>query len=208
MQSELAAKMKTLGLFLVLAALGGGCAADVGNFPRVGLGYTVAPVGNPPTTQASLSVEGTTNATATREYMVNFGLVSNKGTGYTTPQSDKVCLYTGIVGNSGTGDIWSINPLLTQSPESGAYNAQGIELDFNNQNAHRGDEDAGAGLAAPVSYGLSVTGASAFRSTSAMLVCGKSKTWNRGACAPHAKLPSCPAAPLLESTPRLPPSSH
>jgi hypothetical protein len=63
--------------------------------------------------------------------------------------------------------VWAINPLVTQAPDSGSYDAQGIELDFNNLNAHRGEDDAGAGLAAPVSYGLSVTGAGDFRSTAA-----------------------------------------
>ena len=52
------------------------------------------------------------------------------------------------------------------------YAAQGIEPDFNNNNAHRGDADGGAGLAFPVSHGISVTGAGRFRSTSAILVCG------------------------------------
>lgn len=69
-----------------------------------------------------------------------------------TPYHDKVTLYTGMVAKSGTGDVWSINPLLTMAPASGAYNAQGIELDFNNLNAHRGDADAGAGLAPPVAF--------------------------------------------------------
>ena len=97
-----------------------------------------------------------------------------------SPHRDKVALYTGVDAMPGTGDVWSINPLLTQSAGSGSYNAQGIELDCNNLNAHRGDADAGAGLAPPVSYGFSVTGAGRFRSTSAMLVCGTQKMWNRG----------------------------
>jgi hypothetical protein len=68
---------------------------------------------------------------------------------------------------------------------AGDYTAQGIELDFNNNNAHRGEADAGQGLAPPSSYGLSVTGAGRFRSTSALLVCGNggpdsAGIWNRG----------------------------
>lgn len=58
--------------------------------------------------------------------------------------------------------------------------SQGIELDFNNENAHRGDADAGEGLAPPVSYGLSISGAAPYRSTSAMLVSGTTRMWNRG----------------------------
>jgi hypothetical protein len=70
--------------------------------------------------------------------------------------------------------------LLTQAPGSGDYNAQGIELDFNNLNAHRGDADAGAGLAPPVSYALSVTGAGRYRSSAAIGVMGEKGMWNRG----------------------------
>lgn len=67
-----------------------------------------------------------------------------------TPYHDKVTLYAGMLAENGTGDVWAINPLLTMGPSSGDYNAQGIELDFNNRNAHRGDADAGGGLAPPV----------------------------------------------------------
>ena len=70
--------------------------------------------------------------------------------------------------------------LLTQAPGSGDYNAQGIELDFNNLNAHRGDADGGAGLAPPVSYALSVTGAGNYRSSAAIGVMGQKGMWNRG----------------------------
>ena len=62
--------------------------------------------------------------------------------------------YVATEARPGTGDVWAINPLVTQMPGSGEYAAQGIELDFNNNNAHRGDADGGAGLAFPVSYGL------------------------------------------------------
>jgi hypothetical protein len=41
-----------------------------------------------------------------------------------TPYHDKVTLYAGIEGHAGTGDIWAINPLVTQMPSSGDYNAQ------------------------------------------------------------------------------------
>jgi hypothetical protein len=41
-----------------------------------------------------------------------------------TPYHDKVTLYAGIEGHAGTGDIWAINPLVTQTASSGDYNAQ------------------------------------------------------------------------------------
>ena len=53
--------------------------------------------------------------------------------------------YAATVAVNGTGDVWAMNPLVTQMPGSGRYDAQGIELDFNNNNDHRGDDDGGAG---------------------------------------------------------------
>lgn len=132
-------------------------------------------------TSSALSVQGETSHDDKREYLVSLGLSSNKGAhSRPTPYHDKVTLYAGVVGYNGTGDIWSINPLLTQMPGSGEYNAQGIELDFNNLNAHRGDADGGTGLAPPVSYALSVTGAGNFRSSAAIGVMGQKEMWNRG----------------------------
>eukprot|EP00750_Incisomonas_marina_P006535 INCI14625.1.p1 GENE.INCI14625.1~~INCI14625.1.p1 ORF type:complete len:365 (-),score=59.36 INCI14625.1:38-1132(-) len=156
----------------------------VGNWTCSSNTLIVNPVGNSFETASSLSMHGTTSETSEREFLVDFGLVSNQGNTSsppTTPYHDKVTLYASIVAEPGTGDVWAINPLLTQSAGSGDYNAQGIELDFNNNNAHRGDADAGAGLAAPVSYGLSVTGAGAFRGTAAYAVSGPGhRIWNRG----------------------------
>jgi hypothetical protein len=132
-------------------------------------------------------VQGVTNSSTTREYLVNIGLSSNRGIGIGTPNGDKVALYAGADATAGTGDVWPFNPLVTQEAGSGSYNAQGIELDFNNSNAHRGEADGGAGLAAPVSYGLAITGAGSFRSTAAQLIAGdingdiaQGGIWNRG----------------------------
>lgn len=153
----------------------------VANFSFAALDVVCAPTGNSPTTWTTLNVQGVTGQDDEREYMVNLGLVSNRGVNSRpTPYHDKVTLYAAIVAENGTGDVWAMNPLVTQSAGSGDYNAQGIELDFNNENAHRGEEDAGAGLAPPVSYGLSVTGAAPYRSTSAILVSGSGRIWNRG----------------------------
>lgn len=143
------------------------------------------PVGNDPLTYTSFSLHGATAQSSAREFLVDLGMESSTGNVSvppTTPFHDKVTLYTSIVGLPGTGDIWAMNPLVTQSPNSGDYAAQGIELDFNNNNAHRGDSDAGTGLGGAVSYGLSVTGAGQYRSTSAFLVSGPGthKIWNRG----------------------------
>ncbi len=184
--------MLALGLVgcAAIAPSCGICPADApgaaGNFNASSLGVTAQPTGNAWPTMTTFNVQGTTGADAQREFAVNLGLLSNRGADSpSTPFRDKVTLYVGMEAAAGTGDVWSINPLLTQAPKSGSYNAQGIELDFNNENAHRGEADAGAGLAPPVSYGLSVSGAAPFRSTAAIGVMGNriangEALWNRG----------------------------
>ena len=156
---------------------------NLGSFTNCAMNAVTNPTGNPTATNTTLAVEGTTQNDDQREFLVSLGLVSDKGSrSRPTPYHDKGTLYTGIVAHNGTGDVWSINPLVTQSPNSGDYNAQGIELDFNNLNEHRGDADGGGGLAPPVSYGFSVTGAGNKRSTASMMVSGPGshRIWNRG----------------------------
>ena len=174
--------MARLLVLLALASVVSGQQCNgIGDFSAACSNFTVYPTGNAAGTLAALSVQGVTVADDEREFLMNLGLLSNRGNhSRPTPYHDKVTLYAGIVGEAGTGDIWAINPLVTQSPGSGDYNAQGIELDFNNANAHRGDADAGDGLAPPVSYGLSISGAAPFRSTAAMVVSGNAGMWNRG----------------------------
>ena len=152
-----------------------------GDYPAANLSILSHPLGNAHGTWTSLRVEGQTSHALEREFLLEYGLESNTGAAAkATPQRDKVTLYTSIVGKNGTGDIWSINPLLRQEPGSGEYTAQGIELDIDNMNAHRGDTTGAAGLAPPNTYGLSVTGAGTYRSTSAIAVFGAQHMWNRG----------------------------
>ena len=159
----------------------GNASGSVGSFPSALLQVTTSPTGNSPLTYTTLSVQGETGQGDEREFLVSLGLVSSRGNvSRPTPFHDKVTLYAAVEAHEGTGDVWCMNPLVTQMPGSGEYNAQGIELDFNNENAHRGEADAGAGLAPPVSYGLSISGAAAYRSTAAMLVSGSGRLWNRG----------------------------
>jgi hypothetical protein len=180
----------SLGLALLSAAAtaqtcgicpSGNESGSVGSFPSAALQVLSAPTGNSPLTWSALSVQGETGQDDEREFLVSLGLVSNRGNeSRPTPFHDKVALYAAVEAHPGSGDVWAFNPLVTQMPGSGDYNAQGIELDFNNENSHRGEADAGAGLAPPVSYGLSISGAAPFRSTSAMLVSGSGRIWNRG----------------------------
>jgi hypothetical protein len=156
--------------------------------PNATLSISATPIGNASPTLTALRVEGTTAADDEREFLVEFGLNSDHGSyAASTPQKDKVTLYTSIVGQvcfcafgclflfsfflnvlfsllilivfhsqEGTGDIWSINPLIRMDPDSGDYNAQGIELDVDNMNAHRGDDSGASGLAQPNTYGFAV----------------------------------------------------
>lgn len=143
---------------------------------------TNAPTGNATiSTQSSFVLQGTTQYANIREFLVSLGLTANTGSGATANNQDKVTLYSGMVANAGCGDVWSLNTVCTMSASSGTYNAQGYELDFNNLDADRGDGLLGAGLAAPVAYGLSITGAGTFLSTSALLISGPGTAiWNRG----------------------------
>jgi hypothetical protein len=129
--------------------------------------FATSPTGNPTggtllSTISTLNVQGTTANASNREFLVGFGLTSTLGNGVANNNGDKVTLYLGAVGNSGTGDLWAFNPLLTQSAGSGTYNAQVNETDLNNFNADRGGTDGPSGYPSHVAVGMSVSGASDF----------------------------------------------
>lgn len=138
------------------------------------------PTGNPVDTLSSFTVTGETVSEVEREFLVSIGFISNKGEAAASPERDKVALYVGMIADDGTGDAWSFNTVNSLFPGATAYNAFGYELDFNNLNGHRGDTPGAAGLAAPVSYGLAITGANSFRNTAAILLTGTTGSWNRG----------------------------
>lgn len=137
------------------------------------------PIANPVATLSSLLVTATTVDDDLREFMANFGMTSNKGSG--TAGADKVTVYAGMLAEAGTGDVWSLNTVLTQQPSSGSYNALGFELDVNNLNDDRGDTPGFGGLFPPLSYGLVITGNNAFRHTAAIaILAAQPQTYNRG----------------------------
>ena len=145
---------------------------------------TIAPTANPSIpTKASFSVQGSTQSTTQREFQGAFGFTSNKGNGLTGGNQDRVTLYAGMDMVAGSGDAWSFNTVLTmEASATSTANAIGYELDFNNLLDHRGDIVGGGGFAAPVAYGLAVTGAGNKRSTAGILVSGPGTNtiWNRG----------------------------
>ena len=143
---------------------------------------TITPTANPISTISSFSVQGTTVSTTDREFLASVGLTSTRGDGLTGGKQDRVALYSGATMLAGSGDLWSLNTVLTMEASGTATaNTIGYELDFNNLLANRGEALGGAGFSAPVAYGLAVTGAGSFRSTSAILVSGPgTEIWNRG----------------------------
>lgn len=142
--------------------------------------YSFAPIANPSiATLGAVVAQGSTSSSS-RVFHGSFGLTVNAA-----PGGDKVGLYSGVdvVSGSNLADSWSLNTVLTMQAMSGSgYNALGYELDFNNLAGNRGTADGAAGLAAPVAYGLAVTGAGNNSSTAAILVSGpgSTKIWNRG----------------------------
>jgi hypothetical protein len=133
--------------------------ADTGN-PSI----ATSPTGNPTsgsllTTLSSLQVQGSTVSLTNREFLANIGLTSSTGNGVSNNNGDKVALYVGASGKSGTGALWASNILIDQTAGSGTYNAQGIELDMNNENADRGGSDGPSGLPSTIANALSISGA-------------------------------------------------
>ena len=149
--------------------------------PKADLSIDATPVGNTSPTNEAMRVEGVTAQDNKREFLAEFGLTSNKGAAASGPDRDKVTIYAAVQADAGSGDVWVINPLLRMSPDSGNYNAQGIELDFDNLNADRGNDSGAGGLAQPSAYGMAITGQGKYKSTAALGIMGITpKMWNRG----------------------------
>ena len=133
---------------------------------------TVSPTGNTITTLTSLNVQANAASATTREILVCIGFTSAIGHG---TSNDKVALYVGAVGNSGTCDLWSINSLIAASAASGNYTIQGYELDVNNLNV-----DAAFGNSFQA-FGMDISGASTQKCTAAMLISGPAApNWHVG----------------------------
>jgi hypothetical protein len=188
------------GALLVPVGVGNGLAiangilttAEYINLPVASQIVSVFPTANPtvPTTPTSTltsaNITGVTAVGPQREFLVNLGLTSNKGAP-TTNNNDKVTLYVGLDAMPGTADCWTLNTCITQTPGSGSYNCFGHELDYNNNNADRGNTgNTATDFSAPTAYGLGITGAGFYSNTSALLIGGFSNRnvnypqWNRG----------------------------
>jgi hypothetical protein len=140
--------------------------------------FSTSPTGNPTTgsllaTLSTVAVQANTTSTTNREFLGNFGLTSGTGASSTGQNGDKVALYSGAVGNPGTGPLWAANFLTSQTSGSGSYNAQTLELDLNNFNTSRAGADGPTGLPTFVANGLSISGISdsnAFQNTSGLAI--------------------------------------
>lgn len=141
------------------------------------------PTGNPITTLASLNVQGNATSATQREFLLSAGLTSavgaNPGIGNI---SDKVAGYFGMVGLSGTGNIWALNSVTTASANSLSvtpYTMQGYELDMNNNSGvDYADIVTGPTTAA---WGLTVTDGGTNLMTGAILISAVTpQHWHRG----------------------------
>ena len=142
----------------------------------------ITPSVNPILTLSSFAVDATTAAAAQREFLAALNFVSTRGAAYVnTAAGSKIGLYVGVDAQTGTGDVWAANASLSMRAGSGSYSGQAMQLDVTNQVGHRGEALGNFGLAAPVSYGLTIVGAGAFRNTAALAVIGSgAPAFNRG----------------------------
>ena len=103
------------------------------------LNISISLTGNPPgggflSSFTGANIQGVTSNAGNSESMLAVGLTSNLGSGVGSGNGNKLGIYSGIVGMSGTGDIWAFNTVTTQSASSGTYTAHGYENDCNNYN--------------------------------------------------------------------------
>lgn len=103
-----------------------------------------------------------------REFAFTFGMVSDKGATEPTNLQDGVLAYFGVEARAGSGDVWSLNPMLTLCAGF-ARNAQQCESDLNNNSQHFGNADGSAGLAAPSVYHWTYNGYSQYDITGVLL---------------------------------------
>lgn len=141
----------------------------------------ITPTANTQAAQASLNVQGTTAQAAKKEILAAFGWTVTTGSASSSGNQNKVAVFSGVNATAGGGDVWAIQAAMTMAATYGANNAIGVEIDLNNNTAERGATLGAGGLAAPVAYGLALTGAGAYRSTAAMVITGPGTAiWNRG----------------------------
>ncbi len=93
---------------------------------------SVNPVGNSPTSLASLNLIATAKSSTEREFMVNLGMVSGVAQG--VPDADKVTIYAGMVGGPGSSNVWASN-FLVNSAAGFTGDATAAEFDANNSGA-------------------------------------------------------------------------
>jgi len=152
-----------------------------------GTAQTITPIGNPSLLSFN-PVSMTTGSSSQNELGFSVNITSNKGAGASSAASlNKVAGYFGIQANTGSGNVWGINPIVVVS--SGACANGGVqvaEFDLaNNSGTNFGETAGAAGVVQPAAFGMQVTGISANRATAAIAVLGNlqdlvSPMWNRG----------------------------
>ena len=145
------------------------------------IGYTgnhaVAPTGNAlKSTSFGINMQASAVHADRREFLGCFGLTSAVGdkTANPTTTNDKVAPDAGAVAGPGSADVWAINSVTTLNLGSDNLTGQGYELDFNNLSNDKSQDFVNS------ANGLSITGASAYANTSALLISEFNPRWSRG----------------------------
>jgi len=136
------------------------------------------PVGNALATNSVLAINSTTLSATVREMAMQVGITATTGsTRDSLGSGDKVALYTAAVGQTGGGNIWAFNPLVTISSGwtgcTGGTNqdAQVAEFDLNNNNVDYGPS-SGVAYGNPAATGIIITGAGTKYCTAAIQIVG------------------------------------
>lgn len=126
----------------------------------------------------------TGNAGATRQFAGFIQVWSSQSSVVGSKNGDTVGLFTNVLGDTNSGDIWSLNPCLQMNatfPATG--NAQILECDFNNLQGDRGGVSGPGGIGFPFAFGIALSGNSTYYKTAAVMIGGASThEWHRGVC--------------------------
>jgi hypothetical protein len=134
-----------------------------------------------------LGSTSTTTQSVTDEFAFSVNLTSNMGSaGSVAAASNKVGIYTSVLAQSGSGNVWAINPVLGLA--SGACAIGGVQIaEFdmaNNSGTDFGNSVETAGVGQPAAFGMQVTGVGSNACTAAIVILGSSTSkgglWNAG----------------------------
>jgi hypothetical protein len=146
------------------------------------------PAGGNALTLSRLNSSAFTSPTPMRQYVNNFGMVSNTGGAYIgspVAAAGNAAFNVGAECTTGSGDCWASIFPFEMDPTSGAYSAFGQEIDVFNNNVPVGMTAGAVGaLYRPYAYGSIYEGVGVNAGTGAIAIFGVNGAWNHGISAP------------------------